>query len=379
MSVHIATLSSQGGFFILRGGSVRNMGSQQSYQTGKLLIGDIELESGEILSQVEVAYERSGPESGETVLICHALTGDQLAAGNGTVPGWWSGLLKPGGFIDTDRYQIITCNVLGGCNGTTSALSADPVSGDRYAAAFPAITIRDMVSVQRLALEKLGISHLRAVIGGSLGGMQVLEWGVMYPDFMDVLIPLAATPYVSDYAIAYNHLAKTAITSDHDWNNGNYTADKPPAAGLGLARMVGMLTYRSDHQYNERFRRAASRRDDAAYEVESYLNYQGEKLVNRFDANCYVTLLEAMNSHDIGRGRGGWQSAAQSIKAIVLTFGFSRDLLFPPEEIERFAAAVPGARHIDVKTIYGHDGFLLEFEKWGHHIREVLQQPMKIS
>lgn len=140
-----------------------------------------------------------------------------------------------------------------------------------------------------------------------------------------------------------------------------------------------MLTYRSDHQYNERFRRAASRRDDAAYEVESYLNYQGEKLVNRFDANCYVTLLEAMNSHDIGRGRGGWQSAAQSIKAIVLTFGFSRDLLFPPEEIERFAAAVPGARHIDVKTIYGHDGFLLEFEKWGHHIREVLQQPMKIS
>lgn len=355
------------------------MQSQQSYQTGKLLIGDIELESGRILSQVEVAYEKSGPESGETVLVCHALTGDQLAAGTDTVPGWWSGLLQPGGYIDTDRYQIITFNVLGGCNGTTSPLTINPVTGERYAAVFPAITIRDMVSVQRLALQKLGISHLRAVIGGSLGGMQVLEWGVMYPDFMDVLVPLAATPYVSDYAIAYNHLAKTAIISDPNWNNGNYTAAKLPAAGLGLARMVGMLTYRSDHQYNERFRRAASKRADAAYEVESYLNYQGEKLVNRFDANCYVTLLEAMNSHDIGRGRGGWQSAAQSIKALVLTFGFSRDLLFPPEEIARFSAEVPGARHIDVTTIYGHDGFLLEFEKWGHHIREVLQQPMKIS
>ncbi|PAE15217.1 homoserine O-acetyltransferase [Virgibacillus sp. 7505] len=355
------------------------MKSQQSYQTGKLLIGDFELESGHILSKVEVAYEKSGPESGETVLVCHALTGDQFAAGTSADPGWWSGLLQPGGFIDTDRYQIITFNVLGGCNGTTSALSIDPISGVRYASAFPAITIRDMVSVQRIALEKLGISHLRAVIGGSLGGMQVLEWGVMYPDFMDVLIPLAATPFVSDYAIAYNHLAKTAITSDPNWNNGNYTADKLPAAGLGLARMVGMLTYRSDHQYNERFRRAASQRDDAAYEVESYLNYQGEKLVNRFDANCYMTLLKAMNSHDIGRGRGGWQSAAQRIKAIVLSFGFSRDLLFPPEEISRFAAEVPGARHVDVTTIYGHDGFLLEFEKWGHHIRQLLQQPIKIS
>ncbi|PAD38568.1 homoserine O-acetyltransferase [Terribacillus sp. 7520-G] len=355
------------------------MDLQQSYQTGKLLIGDIVLESGNILPNVEVAFEKSGPASGETVLVCHALTGDQFAIGTDAATGWWNGLLQPGGYIDTRRYQVITFNVLGGCNGTTSALSVNPDSGSRYAAAFPAITIRDMVLVQRLALEKLGIAHLKAVIGGSLGGMQVLEWGVMYPDFMDVLIPLAATPFVSDYAIAYNHLAKTAITSDPDWNDGYYTPDRLPAAGLGLARMVGMLTYRSDHQYNERFRRAASRRDDAAYEVESYLNYQGEKLVNRFDANCYMTLLEAMNSHDIGRGRGGWQAAARRIDAIVLTFGFSRDLLFPPEEISRFAAAVPRGRHVDVDTIYGHDGFLLEFEKWGHHIREVLEQPMKIS
>ncbi|MFS0559740.1 homoserine O-acetyltransferase [Terribacillus sp. 179-K 1B1 HS] len=355
------------------------MDLQLSYQTGKLLIGDVELESGDILSNVEVTYERSGPASRETVLVCHALTGDQFAIGTDTAPGWWNGLLQQDGYIDTGRYQVMTFNVLGGCNGTTSAVSVNPVSGDTYAAAFPEITIRDMVSVQRLALEKLGISHLKAVIGGSLGGMQVMEWGVMYPDFMDVLIPLAATPFVSDYAIAYNHLAKTAITSDPNWNDGYYTADRLPAAGLGLARMVGMLTYRSDHQYNERFRRAASGRDDAAYEVESYLNYQGEKLVNRFDANCYMTLLQAMNSHDIGRERGGWQAAAQKIKAIVLTFGFSRDLLFPPEEIKGFAAAVPSARHVDVDTIYGHDGFLLEFEKWGHHIRDVLEQPMKIS
>ncbi|MFP7492304.1 homoserine O-acetyltransferase [Terribacillus saccharophilus] len=354
------------------------MNLQQSYQTGKLLIGDIELESGDILTNVEVAYEKSGSVSGETVLVCHALTGDQYAIGTAAAPGWWNGLLQPGGFIDTNRYAVITCNVLGGCDGTTSALSVDPSSNSRYAAAFPAITIRDMVIVQRLALQKLGISHLKAVIGGSLGGMQVLEWGVMYPEFMDVLIPLAATPYVSDYAIAYNHLAKTAIISDPDWKEGNYPADRPPAAGLGIARMAGMLTYRSDHQYNERFQRAASRRKDAAYEVESYLDYQGEKLVNRFDANCYLSLLEAMNSHDIGRGRGGWQAAAKRMEAIVLTFGFSRDLLYPPEEIERFAALIPGARHVNVETIYGHDGFLLEFDKWGHHIRDVLQQPMKI-
>jgi homoserine O-acetyltransferase/O-succinyltransferase len=355
------------------------MKTAQSYYAGKINIGDVKLESGECLSDVEVAYERSGPSGAETVLICHALTGDQFAKGTASEPGWWSGLLQSGGYVDTSKYQVIACNVLGGCTGTTSPLSRNAATDRVYAADFPQITIRDMVKVQHLALNKLEITHLRAVIGGSLGGMQVMEWGIMYPGFMDVLIPLAATPYVSDYAMAYNHIAKSAIISDPDWNNGKYTADRKPAAGLAIARMVGMITYRSNHQYNERFRRAASSKSDTEFEVESYLNHQGEKLVNRFDANCYLTLLQAMNTHDIGRGRGGWQTAASKVKAAVLTVGFSRDLLFPSEDISAFTAEVPEGRHVYVDTIYGHDGFLLEFEKWGHHIREVLQQPMKIS
>ncbi len=351
-------------------------------KNGTVNIGELELESGTVIQEVELAYERVGLAEAPAILVCHALTGSQHAAGDQDMPGYWAEMITPGGFIDSDRFQIISFNVLGGCNGSTGPLSIDSKTGEPYQAKFPFITVRDMVRAQHLALEKLGINHLAAVIGGSLGGMQVLEWGVMYPGKMDRLIPLAVTPYLTDYAIAFNNIARLAILHDPNWNNGNYTEETIPESGLSLARMVGMITYRSGDLFNERFSRkqrapAGNFHDEIAYEIESYLDYQGKKLTKRFDANSYLYLLKAMDTHDIGRGRGGWQKAASRIEAPVTALGYSGDLLFPPGSLEQFIGQL---KHIGIEadytlidTSFGHDGFLVEFEKWGSIIKSELE------
>ncbi|WP_095742945.1 homoserine O-acetyltransferase MetX [Sediminibacillus massiliensis] len=348
-------------------------------ETGEVEIGDLTLESGTVLPDVRLSYERVGSADAPAILVCHALTGSQIAVGNEENPGYWSGLIASGGYIDTTKYQVISFNVLGGCNGSTGPKSTNPSTGEEYQSKFPFITVRDMVKAQYQALEKFGIDHLDTVIGGSLGGMQVLEWGVMYPDRMDRLVPIAVTPYLTDYAIAFNNIARLAILRDPNWNNGHYSSDSIPENGLSLARMVGMITYRSGDLFNERFSRkqrapAGSFHDEIAYEVESYLDYQGKKLTKRFDANSYLYLLKAMDTHDIGRERNGWKEAARLIKAPVTAIGYSGDLLFPPSSLNDFVTELQKegkqASYHQIDTSFGHDGFLVEFEKWAHIVQD---------
>ncbi|MCA0971159.1 homoserine O-acetyltransferase [Halobacillus litoralis] len=332
-------------------------------------IGPFTFDSGEKLDQVELAYERVGPVKAPVVLVCHALTGNQQAVGPMTSPGWWSGLIGSDAPIDTDRFQVITFNVLGGCHGSTGPASINPETKEPYRLDFPSVTIRDMVNAQHQALQKLGIHHVHAVAGGSLGGMQVYEWGLLYPDFMEKLFILAATPYLSDYGIAFNHIGARAIQDDPHYNAGNYTSNES-LRGFEIARMAGMVTYRSNKLFEQRFDRG--QQTPTQYEIQSYLNYQGEKIKQRFDANSYLYLLSAMNHHDIGRGREHWQKAAAHYHVPVYTMSFEHDLLYPQEVMASFSQKVPQGEHCHISTDYGHDGFLVEFERWGDWIKERL-------
>ncbi|WP_226036014.1 homoserine O-acetyltransferase MetX [Aquibacillus saliphilus] len=352
-------------------------------ETGTINIGDLKLESGKTIYDAELAYERVGSVDDPAILICHALTGTQYAVGSDEDPGYWSNLIKSGGYIDTDKYQVISFNVIGGCNGSTGPLSVNPETGASYQTNFPFVTVRDMVKAQYQGLEKFEINHLRAVAGGSLGGMQVLEWGIIYPNMMDVLFPVAVTPYLSDYAIAFNNIARLAILQDPKWNNGNYSQEDIPEHGLSLARMVGMITYRSGELFNDRFGReqrapAGIAHEEISYEVESYLDYQGKKITKRFDANSYLYLLKSMDTHDIGRERGGWEIAAELIGAPLHAIGYSGDLLFSTSELSKFVTHLQKigkkATFEQVETRFGHDGFLVEFEKWGYLLQAKLNE-----
>lgn len=339
-------------------------------ETGMIHIGDLTLESGLVLDQVHLAYEWAKQENAPTVLVCHALTGNERTIGSATQPGWWSGLIGPGKSIDTDQYAVITFNILGGCNGSTGPTAVNPKTGKPYRTDFPEITIRDMVRAERKALKALGINHLHTVIGGSLGGMRALEWGVMYPDAMDLLIPLAVTPSLSAYGIAFNYIGLHAIETDEGYAKGHYEKTSN-VKGFETARIAGMLTYRSDQLFNGRFARNTS--VEGHYEVESYLQHMGKKISSHFDPNSYCTLLRALNTHDIGRGRGGVVEAAKRIKAKTVLLGFTHDLIYPPETIRLFADIVPDASFCLINTKYGHDGFLTEFDKWGFVIRQFME------
>jgi homoserine O-acetyltransferase/O-succinyltransferase len=352
--------------------SVSKPTPQTSREVGKVSIGNLRLESGYVLPDVTLAYERCGNRSGPSIVVCHALTGNQFAVGTEDEPGWWSGLIGCGKAVDTDVYQIITFNVLGGCQGSTGPTSLSP-DGSVYRMKFPRITVRDMVHAQKMALDQLGIHHVQAVIGGSLGGMQVFEWGVMYPTFMDQLFILAATPYLSDYGIAFNRIGIAAIENDPHWKNGNYLHSSE-VKGFHIARMAGLVTYRSDDLFNGRFERQMNQSTDFPYyEVESYLQYQGEKLANRFDVNSYLYLLHAMNSHDIGRGRGGWKKVASTYEAEVIGVAFQHDLIYSADVLKRFTEIVPNGTFYYVETPFGHDGFLTEFNRWDDIIRTHLK------
>ncbi|ANU09934.1 homoserine O-acetyltransferase [Planococcus antarcticus DSM 14505] len=323
-------------------------------------IGSLTLDSTEILNDVELAYERLGDKKAPAILVCHALTGDQYAIGTEENPGWWAGLIGPGKPVDTTVFQVITFNVLGGCHGSTGPLSKNPETGEPYRAEFPTLTIRDMVRAEYHALKKLGIDHLAGVIGGSLGGMKTLEWGKSYPEFIDAVLPLAVTPYYGDYGVAFNHIGILAIENDRDFNSGNYE-DSALLKGFQVARMAGMLTYRSGNMFNQRFGRTS---DGDEFNVQSYLNYQGKKLAGRFDANSYVLLLKAMNTHDI-------QDAVLDIP--VYSLSFTHDLLYPSELMVPWLEKQTTATWEIVETNFGHDGFLVEFEKWGGFIEEKLK------
>ncbi|UOR11099.1 homoserine O-acetyltransferase MetX [Halobacillus amylolyticus] len=344
--------------------------TEQQQTTAKVSIGNFTFESGETLPQVELAFEHYGPRNAPVILLCHALTGNQYAIGSKESPGWWAGLVGEQCPIDTTRFQVITFNVLGGCHGSTGPASINPETGELYRLDFPNVTIRDMVHAQHRALEKLGITKLHAVAGGSLGGMQTLEWGMLYPEFMKQLYVLAATPYLSDYGIAFNHIGARAIQDDPAYNDGDYRSNDE-LHGFEIARMTGMVTYRSGPLFQKRF---AREQGDALYSIQSYLNYQGEKIKQRFDANSYLYLLEAMNNHDIRRGRGNLQETAENYKPHLYTVSFEHDLLYPKELIQPFSEYASDSEHYHVQTDYGHDGFLVEFSEWGAWLGDKLNE-----
>ncbi|MFD1036973.1 homoserine O-acetyltransferase [Virgibacillus byunsanensis] len=332
--------------------------------------GPLQLDSGETIDKVTLRYEIAGPKSAPVVLVCHALTGNHHTIGTDSSPGWWSGLIGRKKYIDTERFQVITFNVLGGCDGSTGPASINPATDEPYRTSFPNITIRDMVRAQFMALQKLEISRLAAVTGGSLGGMQVLEWGLLYPAFVDKLIVLAATPTFSDYGIAFNHIAASSIKADPNWNKGNYDSNHS-LKGLELARMIGMVTYRSSALFNKRFDRE---KKGKTYDVTSYLDYQGEKLTHRFDPNSYLYLLEAMNNHDVSFHRSEWKKAIQNIQCPVLAISYEKDLVYEPPIINELAEAIPNSTYYHIHTDFGHDGFLTEFHKWGNIVFDFLNE-----
>ncbi len=344
----------------------------------------LELELGGRLTQVAIAFESYGElnaRGDNAVLVCHALTGSGHAAGRTDreeVPGWWDPLIGPGKAIDTKRYFVISSNVLGGCYGSTGPSSVNPENGRPYALDFPRYTVRDMVEAQRRLLDRLGVRSLAAVVGGSMGGMQVLEWAAMFPERVRAIAPIAIGPRHSAWAIGLNEVARRAITSDPAWQDGRYSLDRQPERGLGLARAIAMLSYRSFDSLEQKFgrERTAATSDllGKSFEIESYLAYQGVKLVQRFDANTYLYLTRAMDDYDVAAGRGKVGAVLNRMTMPALVMGIASDVLYPEPEQKALAAALPNARYATIRSPHGHDAFLIEFPQVAAHLRRFLQE-----
>src|SRR5580658_1054192 len=287
----------------------------------------IPLDSGITLAPVDVAYETYGQlnaAKNNAILVLHAFSGDAHAAGDG---GWWDSMIGPGKGFDTGKYFVICSNVLGGCRGTSGPGSINPATGCPYGMSFPPVTIPDMVRLQKMLVDHLGIKKLLSVSGGSMGAMQALQWAVAYPDAVASAIPIAGTARHSPQQIAFNEVGRQAIMADPDWNNGNYYGQRPPARGLSVARMVGHITYMSDASMREKFGRRL--RDQDQFEVESYLRYRGSQFVDRFDANSYLYITKAMDYFDLTAGRGTLARAFEAAQARFLVISFTSDWLYP--------------------------------------------------
>lgn len=311
------------------------------------------LEGGKVLKEVKVAYRtwgRLNSDGNNVILICHALTGSADA------DIWWKDLLGVNKSLDSSRYFIICSNILGSCYGTTGATSTNPDTGKPYGAEFPDITIRDMVRLQASLVKYLGVKSLNLVIGGSLGGMQVLEWAVLYPDLVRAIALMATSGRHSAWCIGLSEAQRQAIYGDPNWLGGNYPPEKPPNRGLATARMIAMSTYRSWESFQEKFGR---RYDTGQFAIANYLQYHGERLVERFDANTYITLTKAMDTHDIAQG-GDYQSTLKSIKQPALVVAISSDILYPPVEQEEIANFIPWAKLAHLNSAFGHDAFLID-------------------
>lgn len=340
-------------------------------------------EGGYTFESVTIAYETYGnlnAQKDNAVLVLHALSGDAHAAGyhskSDKKPGWWDEMIGPGKALDTDSCFVICSNVLGGCRGTTGPCSIDPATGRPYGSRFPEITIRDMVRLQKILIEHLGIARLKAVIGGSMGGMQALEWAVTLPDMVENAVVIAATDRLSPLAIAFNYMGINAILNDPNYRGGDYYGLPCPERGLSLARMIGTITYKSDALFNQRF----SRRVDpasGAFAVENYLRYHGETFPGRFDANTYILFCRAMNRHDIYAPYSSQQETLKRIKARLLMIGIDSDMLFFPRDMKSFIRklnTVGGlGSYAEISSPQGHDAFLIDYDKLAPIVAEFLK------
>jgi homoserine O-acetyltransferase len=369
------------------------------------------LDCGQALQAVRVAYETYGtlaPAKDNVILVCHALSGDAHAAGyartaeasgtrdgfraeerdagRGRSLGWWDGMIGPGKAFDTERFFVVSTNLLGGCRGTTGPSSIDPATGRPYGSNFPVITVADMVRAQRALLAQMGITRLAAIAGGSLGGMQALEWAVLYPADVEAVVAIASTHALRPQGVAWNAIARNAITADPDWQGGHYyDTGRAPTRGMGVARMVGHITYLSAGSLDDKFGRRLQFADDIRYlltepefEVESYLRHQAQSFVQRFDANTYLYMSRALSYFDLARQHGGGRlvDAVRNVSARTLLIAFSSDWLYPPEDSTELARALRaagkrGELHV-IDAPYGHDCFLLEEARQTPVIRRFL-------
>lgn len=320
------------------------------------------LEQGGTLPRVRIAYRTWGRPQSSAILICHALTGSADA------DDWWARLFGPGRVLDPHRSFIVCANVLGGCYGTTGPTSVRPGEDVPYGNTFPRITIRDMVHSQAKLLDQLGVETLDLVVGGSMGGMQVLEWAVLYPERVRTIAPIGVGPAQSAWAIGLSEAQRQAIHADAGFRGGAYARDAGPVAGLAAARSLAMLSYRSPHNFESRFARRADR--TGTFDAQSYLRYQGEKLVDRFDANTYLTLIAAMDSHDVGRGRGSTPDVLAGIRQPALVMSIRSDGLYPPDEVAGLGRHMPSAELVELDAPHGHDSFLIEVDDINHHLVE---------
>jgi homoserine O-acetyltransferase len=349
-------------------------------------IGDLPLERGGVLPGVVIAYEtwgRLSPAADNVVLVEHALTGDSHVAGSAgpghPTPGWWEGLIGPGCPLDTDRWFVVCTNVLGGCQGTTGPVTPAP-DGRPWGGRFPYLTIRDQVLAEDAALAQLGIDRLAAVVGGSMGGMRALEWAVMGRDRVERAVVLASSGRATADQIAWSQAQLLAIRSDPDFAGGDYyDSGRAPVTGLGLARRIAHVTYRTETELDDRFGRAPQAGEDphrsderGRYAVESYLDHHAGKLARRFDANSYLVLTEAMNSHDVGRGRGGLSTALGGVTAQCTVASVDTDRLYPPRLSDEVAEHLPHVERVGVSSPYGHDGFLIEIGQVGQVVTNAL-------
>ena len=337
------------------------------------------LKSGEVLKEYSLAYETYGvlnANGNNAVLICHALSGSHHAAGYyseaDTKPGWWDTMIGPDKPIDTNRFFVVSSNNIGGCDGSTGPSSVSQSSGKPWGSLFPQVTVEDWVETQKRLAESLGISHWAAVIGGSLGGMQALEWSVRYPSWLSHCVVLAAAPGLTAQNIAFNEIARQAIFSDPQWLQGDYAlSETVPEKGMALARMVGHLTYMSADKMSDKFGRELRQGsfepddDEPIFQVESYLRYQGSQFAGRFDANTYVIMTRALDRFDLAsHGQGDLSQALAQATAEFLVVSFSSDWRFAPSRSQEIANALLGSgkrvTYADIESDAGHDGFLLE-------------------
>ncbi|WCL47855.1 homoserine O-acetyltransferase MetX [Leptospira sp. GIMC2001] len=339
-------------------------------ETKTIELPGLSLENGEVVNPMEIAYETYGQlneSKSNAILVCHALSGDAHAAGfhpGDKRPGWWDYYIGPGKALDTNRYFVISTNVVGGCMGSSGPLSINPKTNEAYKSTFPFVSIVDMIRAQNLLIEHFGIKQLFAVCGGSMGGMQALQWAVTYPDKVKNCIVMASTSEHSAQQIAFNEVGRQAIMADPNWNNGEYSIHNKPNKGLSIARMVGHVTYLSDQVMREKFGRKPPRGNikNTDFAVGSYLIYQGESFVDRFDANSYIYVTKALDHFSLGTGKELSQSLSK-VKSRFLILAYSSDWLYPPYQSREIVNAlevnaVPVA-YCELETEEGHDSFLL--------------------